>query len=62
MPSKANKLTTIKSSIKKRAHTIRVFFHSKRKTENPQNRIVLLSTFLLLLIGLYFFSIFHTVL
>ncbi len=60
MPSKVISLNTIKSSAKRRTKKIAIFFHSKRKTENPQNRIVLLSTFLLLLVGLYFFSVFHT--
>jgi len=36
-----------------------LFFNSKTKTESSYNRIVLLSTFLLLLIGVYFFSVFR---
>jgi hyaluronan synthase len=59
MPSKAIRLSTTKSTVKRLTHTITIFFLSKRKTENPQNRIVLLSTFLLIIMGLYLFSVFH---
>ena len=52
-------LSNIKSITRRRINYLNRFFHTKRKTENPQNRIVLLSTFLLIIIGVYFFSVFH---
>lgn len=35
------------------------FFYSNGKTESPQNRIVLISTFLTMFLGVWFFYVFH---
>ena len=59
MVSKGINLSNIKSITRRRINYLIGFFHTKRKTESPQNRIVLLSTFLLIIMGLYFFSVFH---
>ncbi|MFC0604058.1 glycosyltransferase [Winogradskyella pulchriflava] len=44
---------------KKLANEFNLFFSSSSKTESSYNRIVLLSSFLLLLLGIYFLSVFH---
>ena len=48
-----------KNFFQKSINKLNGFFHSKGKTESPQNRTVLISTFFLILIGIYFFSVFH---
>ncbi|MDH7911494.1 glycosyltransferase family 2 protein [Winogradskyella sp. SYSU M77433] len=48
-----------KNFFQKSINKLNGFFHSKGKTESPQNRTVLISTFILILIGIYFFSVFH---
>lgn len=56
----ATKTTNTNSTKKsKLLNTINSFFHSKGITESPQNRMVLLSTFLLIGLGIYFFSVFY---
>ncbi len=61
MASKHNvsKPTTSKKQIKNLKRRFLSFFNTYRKTENPQNRIVLLSTFLFIIMGVYLFSVFH---
>lgn len=54
-----NFITKSKSKSKKLSNDFDLFLNSKSKVENPYNKIVLLSTFLLLVIGIYFFSVFH---
>lgn len=39
---------------------VRSFFNSKSKIENPYNKLVLFSSFLLFLIGIYFLSVFYS--
>jgi len=48
-----------KKKSRKISYTINAFFHGNGKTESPQNKLVLFSTFLLIVIGLYAFSVFH---
>ncbi|WP_458628898.1 glycosyltransferase family 2 protein [Winogradskyella sp. PC D3.3] len=63
MASKKPTSKTILSNSKKRTKSIsnnfNLFLNSKSKTENPNNKIVLFSTFLLLLLGVYFLSVFY---
>ncbi|WP_299099064.1 glycosyltransferase family 2 protein [uncultured Winogradskyella sp.] len=63
MSSKKNSSKkTISNSIKtttKLSNSFNLFLNSKSKTENPYNKIVLFSSFLLLVIGIYFLSVFH---
>ncbi|WP_040756089.1 glycosyltransferase [Winogradskyella psychrotolerans] len=40
-------------------NSLNLFVNSKSKTENPNNKIVLFSTFLLMLLGVYFLSVFY---
>ncbi|WP_298554764.1 glycosyltransferase [uncultured Algibacter sp.] len=53
----------IKSNAKSKINTIENYisrlFHNNGKTENPQNKIILLGTFLLIALGIYSFSVFH---
>ena len=48
-----------KSRTKKISDSFNLFLNSKSKTENPNNKIVLFSTFCLLLMGVYFLSVFY---
>ena len=57
--SSKNFLASTKDKITALPNTINLLLNSKSKTENPYNRIVLLSSFLLLILGIYFFSVFH---
>ncbi|MDO6595306.1 glycosyltransferase family 2 protein [Oceanihabitans sp. 2_MG-2023] len=57
MSTKSPKLS--KSNSKKLNSFFKTFLNTNKKTENSQNKMVLLSTFLLLLMGIYFFSVFH---
>jgi len=50
--TKKNKITKIESYISS-------IFHNDGKTESPQNKIILLGTFLLIVLGIYSFSVFH---
>ncbi|WP_179333422.1 glycosyltransferase [Winogradskyella costae] len=63
MASKNSPSNTIfsntKSKSKKLSNQFNLFFTSKSKTENPNNKIVLFSTFLLMLLGVYFLSVFY---
>ena len=52
-------LSTTKSRTKKLSDTFNLFLTSKSKTESPYNNIVLFSTFLLLVLGIYFLSVFY---
>ncbi|WP_055435635.1 glycosyltransferase [Lacinutrix algicola] len=56
---KANFILSSKSKIKKTSSDFTSFLSSKSKTSSSENKIVLLSTFSLLLFGVYFFSVFH---
>ena len=49
----------IKSRTKKLSNDFSLFLNSKSKIESPYNKIVLLSSFLLLAMGVYFFSVFN---
>lgn len=51
--------STIKNKSIKLTNDFNVFIASKSKTESPHNKIVLFSSFLLLVMGVYFFSVFH---
>lgn len=55
-PSNSSK---IKNRTKKITNNINLFLTSKSKIESPYNKIVLFSSFLLLIIGIYFLSVFH---
>ncbi|WP_178983497.1 glycosyltransferase [Winogradskyella helgolandensis] len=63
MASKNSPSNTIfsntKSKSKKLSNQFNLFINSKSKTENPNNKIVLFSTFLLLVLGVYFLSVFY---
>ncbi|MBU2939249.1 glycosyltransferase family 2 protein [Lacinutrix sp. C3R15] len=59
MQTKLHEATKLKSKTKKSNKLLSSILHTNGKTQNPQNRIVLLSTFFFILIGVYFFSIFH---
>ena len=52
-------ISSSKSKIKKSSSDFTSFLSSKSKTSSSENKIVLLSTFSLLLLGVYFFSVFH---
>lgn len=52
-------LSNTKSRTKKISNGFNSFFNSKSITENPYNKIVLFSTFLLMLLGVYFLSVFY---
>ncbi|WP_179005000.1 glycosyltransferase [Winogradskyella forsetii] len=64
MASKTNSsnslLSASKSRSKKISNGIHLFLNSKSKTESSQNKIVLFSSFLLLVIGIYFLSVFYS--
>ncbi|NRD23219.1 glycosyltransferase family 2 protein [Winogradskyella litoriviva] len=63
MSSKNNSSKTIlastKTKTKKLSKDFSLFLNSKSKIESPYNKIVLFSSFLLLVIGIYFLSVFH---
>ena len=59
MATKITSSKKAKSTRKKLKNSINSFFHSKGITSSPQNRLVLLSTFFLIGLGIYFFSVFH---
>ena len=59
MKTKSTILSKLKSSCNSLKHTLINFFHINEKTESSQNRVVLLSTFIIILFGIYFFSVFH---
>lgn len=52
-------ISTSKSTTKKLSKNFNLFLNSKSKTENTNNKIVLFSTFLLMLLGIYFLSVFY---
>ncbi|WP_179348077.1 glycosyltransferase [Winogradskyella pacifica] len=52
-------LSNTKSRTKKISNGFNSFLNSKSITENPYNKIVLFSTFLLMLLGVYFLSVFY---
>ncbi|MGB1211060.1 MAG: glycosyltransferase [Lacinutrix venerupis] len=54
-----NFLSSTKNKIKKHTGNFNLFLISESKTSSSQNKIVLLSTFSLLMLGVYFFSVFH---
>ncbi len=60
MNTKPTNSSTPSTNSKKRNSILPPFFQANRKVENPLNRLVLLSTFLLLFIGIYFFYVFHS--
>ncbi len=49
----------VKQSVKNLKDNINTIIQGNGKTESPYNRIILLSTFLVMIIGLYSFSVFH---
>ncbi|MFK7833724.1 MAG: glycosyltransferase family 2 protein [Winogradskyella sp.] len=51
-------LSNIKSRTQKLSNTVNLFLTSKSKIESPYNKIVLVSTFLMLLMGIYLFTVF----
>lgn len=51
-------LSNTKSRTKKLSNTVNLFLTSKSEIESPYNKIVLFSTFLMLLMGIYLFSVF----
>ena len=59
MATKTTNAIKTTSNRKKIINNINGFFHSKGITGSPQNRLVLISTFLLIILGVYFFSVFH---
>jgi hyaluronan synthase len=59
MASKTSYSFKIKSSTQSFSKQLNTFLLGDRKTESPQNRIAIVSTFLLLLMGLYLFFVFH---
>ncbi|WP_178990199.1 glycosyltransferase [Winogradskyella schleiferi] len=60
-PNSSNSLLSAsKSRTKKISNGLNLFLNSKSKTESSQNKIVLFSSFLLLVIGIYFLSVFHS--
>ncbi|RED47086.1 hyaluronan synthase [Winogradskyella eximia] len=52
-------LSNTKNKRKKLSNNLNLFLNSKSKTENPNNKIVLFSTFLLMILGIYFLSVFY---
>lgn len=54
-----NIISNTRNKTRKLSNDFNLFLTSKSKTESPYNKIVLFSTFLLLIIGIYFFSVFH---
>ena len=52
-------LSNTKNNTKKLSNNLNLFLNSKSKTENPNNKIVLFSTFLLMILGVYFLSVFY---
>jgi len=58
--SSNNILFNTRNKTKKLSNDFNLFLTSKSKIESPYNKIVLLSTFLLLIIGIYFFSVFYS--
>ncbi|WP_299387292.1 glycosyltransferase family 2 protein [uncultured Lacinutrix sp.] len=54
-----NFISSSKSKIKKSSNDFTSFLSSKSKTSSSENKLVLLSTFSLLLLGVYFFTVFH---
>ena len=57
-PSK-NIISNSKSKTKKLSNDFSLFLSSRSKIESPYNKIVLISSFLLLAMGVYFFSVFN---
>ncbi|SDH03033.1 glycosyltransferase [Winogradskyella thalassocola] len=55
----ATKTTPSKNRTKKLSNQLNLFLNSKSKTDNPNNKIVLFSSFLLLVLGVYFLSVFY---
>lgn len=56
----ANFISSTKSKTKKLSNDFNLFLNSRSLTESPHNKVVLFSTILLLVIGIYFFSVFHS--
>ncbi|WP_299119742.1 glycosyltransferase family 2 protein [uncultured Winogradskyella sp.] len=54
-----NFISNTKRKSKKLSSDLNFFLTSKSKIESPYNKIVLFSSFLLLIIGIYFLSVFH---
>ena len=59
MKVKKNTKQQIKPSKEALKSKIYRFFYSNGKTESPQNRIVLISTFLMMFLGVWFFYVFY---
>ncbi|MBU2927563.1 glycosyltransferase [Winogradskyella psychrotolerans] len=57
--SSKNNISTSKNRTKKLSNQFNLFLTSTSITENPYNKIVLFSTFLLLILGVYFLSVFY---
>ena len=55
----SNFISNTRNKTKELSSNLNLFLNSKPKTESPYNKIVLFSSFLLLIIGIYFFSVFH---
>lgn len=49
----------LKSRTKEFSNNLNLFLNSKSKIESPYNKVVLFSSFLLLIIGIYFLYVFH---
>lgn len=64
MASKLNALKYLKLNLIYNLGKIKTIakatLYGNRKTQNPHNKIVLLSTFIIITIGLYFFNVFHS--
>ena len=58
-PTSNSILSNTKNKRKKLSNNLNLFLNSKSKTENPNNKIVLFSTFLLMILGVYFLSVFY---
>ncbi|WP_405576097.1 glycosyltransferase [Winogradskyella sp. Asnod2-B02-A] len=58
-PTSSTILSKTKRRTKKISNNLNLFLNSKSKTENPNNKIVLFSTFLLMMLGIYFLSVFY---
>ena len=58
-PTSSTILSNTKKRTKKISNNLNLFLNSKSKTENPNNKIVLFSTFLLMMLGIYFLSVFY---
>lgn len=54
-----NLKATTKAQLERLSNAVNALIFGRGKTESPHNRIVLLSTFFIIALGLYFFHVFH---